>query len=195
MDKPATSYSGCLSHRQPPACEMELLPHLAGKTGRPRVADTMHYIPREHAWLAERFDFDEEFTPRLPNASVFGWMSSELADSDTWKCNNGLYVLNHRSSSMALAPQVMDSSGYPPRMHDASCQSPDPRQPGGRPQRNRTQSKSRKKAGSCFRCTCSITEPPAIGSAAPCLGTGPLCLVSRTPHESRPHQHRSLLRL
>lgn len=128
-------------------------PHMTVR-GRPRVADTLHFTPRRHFATALRMHFFSEdladkLSSTLPltrHAKLFSrtdcfsgrrslslaiaepgmlrWLSDELADSDTWKCNNSFYTLNSRPSNRALAPQhVGRSPNAPPKQPHSTCRS------------------------------------------------------------------------
>ena len=94
-------------------------PHVTAR-GRPRVADVLHWVPSAYVGLAHSAIFTEEIADRLSRPSQLGWLSHELADSDTWKCNNSLYTLNTRPSDRALAPQTVGVGDEAPPSPQAS---------------------------------------------------------------------------
>lgn len=96
-------------------------PHLT-RRGRPRVADTLHLTPKHLFGLAARGFFDEDVADRLATPKQLRWISPELADSDTWKCSNQIYVLNSRPSNSSLSPQKIGiTPGAPPAQPLRSC--------------------------------------------------------------------------
>ena len=81
----------------------------------------LHLTPRRFYALARQGFFSEELAERLRaprlGPSDLRWISTELADSDLWKCINTLYELNSRPSDQALKAQRVGEGDAPPAAH------------------------------------------------------------------------------